>query len=145
MCVNIYKKGSSLYMPNVKVKPEDHLLYPIHLFPLELLYIIVLTFFTITFLSIFLKTDLKYVSSGHTKFDFDLRKIVESRDKFFLNFVRTKVTDRWPVYIFKKDNCLVHFLIETEALCEGANGMYYALQLEYIMYFPVGSHEYLHN
>lgn len=93
MCVNIYKKGSSLYMPNVKVKPEDHLLYPIHLFLLELLYIIVLTFFTITFLSIFLKTDLKYVFSGHTKFDFDLRKIVESRDKFFLSFVRTKVTD----------------------------------------------------
>ena len=127
------------------MKSKDHLLYPIYLFSLELLYIIVLTFFSITFSSIFLKIDLKYVSSRHTKFHFDLMKIVESKDKLFLNFVRTKVMDHWPVYIFKKDNCLVHFLIETEALCEGANGMYYALQLEYIMYFPVGSHEYLHN
>lgn len=33
--------------------------------------------------------------------------------------------------------------METEALCEGPNGMYYVLQLEYIIYIPVGSHEYL--
>lgn len=48
----------------------------------------------------FWKTSLKYISSGHTKFHFDLRKIVETRDKLFLNFLRTQVTDHCPVYIF---------------------------------------------
>lgn len=47
-----------------------------------------------------LKKDLKCIFSGHTKFYFDLRKIVETREKLFHRFLRTKVTYHCPVYIF---------------------------------------------